>query len=145
MIMRRYEVTKEDNRLIEEAYSALEKAKEPGNFYHTVGCCLKLSDGSLYHGVNCDCIHGSCAEFVAVGNAISDGRRGSEFDTIVSAPPDGAAGLFAACGNCRQMLMGYSPQIKVILADENGEIIKTDIGELLPFALTRLKTGDLMH
>ena len=43
------------------------------------------------------------------------------------------------------MLMEYSPDIKVILADENGKIIKTDIAELLPLAWTRLPTGDLMH
>ena len=41
--------------------------------------------------------------------------------------------------------MEYSPEVKVILADEKGEIIKTDIKELLPLAWTRLPTGDLMH
>ena len=141
--MRKYEVTDEDRELIAEASQTLEKARIPGNFFHTVGCCLKAKDGTLYHGVNCDCIHGSCAEFVAVGNAISNGCH--EFDTIVSVHPDGPAGLFAPCGNCRQMLMEYSPNIKVILADENAEIIKTDIAELLPLAWTRLETGDLMH
>ena len=143
--MRTYEVTPEDKELIKEAYATLDKARVPGNFFHTVGCCLKAKDGTLYHGVNCDCIHGSCAEFVAVGNAISSGCHGDQFDTIVSVHPDGPAGLFAPCGNCRQMLMEYSPDIKVILADEKGEIIKTDIRELLPLAWTRLETGDLMH
>jgi len=141
--VRRFEVTEEDKNLIAEAYSALEKARVPGNFFHTVGCCLKAKDGTLYHGVNCDCIHGSCAEFIAVGAAVSDGCH--EFDTIVSVHPDGPAGLFSPCGNCRQMLMEYSPDIKVILADENNEIIKTTVSELLPLAWTRLPTGDLMH
>ena len=71
--MRTYEVTPDDMKLIDEAYATLDKAKVPGNFFHTVGCCLKAKNGTLYHGVNCDCIHGSCAEFIAVGNAISDG------------------------------------------------------------------------
>ena len=43
------------------------------------------------------------------------------------------------------MLMEYSPDIKVILADDNNEIIKTDIAELLPLSWKRLPTGDLMH
>ena len=79
--MRKYEVTPDDMKLIDEAYKALEKARVPGNFFHTVGCCLKAKDGTLYHGVNCDCIHGSCAEFIAVGNAKVNGCH--EFDTIV--------------------------------------------------------------
>lgn len=141
--MRKYEVTPDDLKLIDEAYAALKKAQVPGNFFHTVGCCLKAKDGTLYHGVNCDCIHGSCAEFIAVGNAKVNGCH--EFDTIVSVHPDGPCGLFSPCGNCRQMLMEYSPDIKVILADENNEIIKTDIAELLPLAWKRLPTGDLMH
>jgi|GEM_PF-300180 len=143
--IKKYEVTEDDRKQIKMAYETLAKAQTPGNFFHTVGCCLKTRDGRLYHGVNCDCIHGSCAEFITVGAAISDGVRGNEFDTIVSVHPDGPAGLFAPCGNCRQMLMEYSPDVKVILADDDGSVIKTDIKELLPLAWTRLETGDLMH
>lgn len=141
--MRTYDVTEEDRLMIKKAYDTLAKASVEGNFFHTVGCCLKTRQGNFYTGVNCDCIHGSCAEFIAVGNAVSSGEH--ELDTIVSVHPDGPAGLFSPCGNCRQMLMEYSPEVKVILADEKGEIIKTDIKELLPLAWTRLPTGDLMH
>jgi len=141
--MRKYDVTDEDMEMIKKAYATLDKAKIEGNFFHTVGCCLKTKDGQYFGGVNCDCIHGSCAEFIAVGNAISAGNH--DFDTIVSVHPDGPHGLFSPCGNCRQMLMEYSPDIKVILADDDGQIIKTDIGELLPLAWKRLPTGDLMH
>lgn len=139
----RYEVTDEDKKLIDEAYKTLERAKVEGNFFHTVGAALRTKSGEIFTGVNCDCIHGSCAEFITVGNAITAGHH--DFDTIVAVHPDGPAGLFSPCGNCRQMLMEYSPDIKVVLADENGKVIKTDIGELLPLAWTRLKTGDLMH
>lgn len=141
--MRTYEITDEDNEMIKMAYDTLAKASVEGNFFHTVGSCLKTSSGNFYTGVNCDCIHGSCAEFIAVGKAVSSGEH--DFDTIVSVHPDGPAGLFSPCGNCRQMLMEYSPSVKVILADDDGNIIKTDIGELLPLAWKRLPTGDLMH
>lgn len=141
--MRTYDVSEEDRMMIKKAYETLDRARVEGNFFHTVGCCLKTTKGNFYTGVNCDCIHGSCAEFIAVGNAISSGEH--DFDTIVSVHPDGPAGLFSPCGNCRQMLMEYSPDVKVILANEEGEIIKTDIKELLPLAWTRLPTGDLMH
>lgn len=141
--MRTYDVTNEDKDMIARAYATLDKARVEGNFFHTVGCCLKTSSGNFYTGVNCDCIHGSCAEFIAVGNAVSSGEH--DIDTIVSVHPDGPAGLFSPCGNCRQMLMEYSPDCKVILADDEENIIKTDIGELLPLAWKRLPTGDLMH
>lgn len=141
--MRTYDVNEEDRMMIKKAYETLDRARVEGNFFHTVGCCLKTTKGNFYTGVNCDCIHGSCAEFIAVGNAVSSGEH--DFDTIVSVHPDGPAGLFSPCGNCRQMLMEYSPDVKVILANEEGEIIKTDIKELLPLAWTRLPTGDLMH
>ncbi len=141
--MRTYDVTNEDKDMIARAYATLDKARVEGNFFHTVGCCLKTSSGNFYTGVNCDCIHGSCAEFIAVGNAVSSGEH--DIDTIVSVHPDGPAGLFSPCGNCRQMLMEYSPDCKVILADDEGNIIKTDIRELLPLAWKRLPTGDLMH
>lgn len=142
--MRKYEVTNDDRELITKAYETLDKAKVEGTFFHTVGCATRMSNGDIFTGVNCDCIHGSCAEFVAIGKAISEGRH--DFDTIVAVHPEGPAGLFAPCGNCRQMMMEYCPDMKVVLADENSIIIKTDIRELLPLAWTRLPNGgDLMQ
>ena len=38
------------------------------------------------------------------------------------------------CGICRQMLYEYCPDIKVIVNDENGELIKVKARDLLPFA-----------
>ena len=38
------------------------------------------------------------------------------------------------CGNCRQMLLEYCPDIKVILYDENGNLIKVSARDLPPFA-----------
>ena len=142
--MRTYEVTNEDMELIKKAYATLDKAKVEGNYYHTVGSCVRTKDGRTFEGVNCDCIHGSCAEFITIGKAISEGCH--EFGTIVAVHPEGPAGLFAPCGNCRQMMMEYCPDIKVILAGQDNKIFKTDISELLPFAWTRLKNGgDLLQ
>ncbi len=38
------------------------------------------------------------------------------------------------CGNCRQMLFEYCPDIKVIVNDEKGNLIKVKAKDLLPFA-----------
>ena len=79
--MNRYEITDDDKKLIELAYDALQKAKLPDNNFHTVGACVRTKSGKTFTGVNCDCIHGSCGEFIAIGKAISEGNH--DFDTIV--------------------------------------------------------------
>ena len=40
----------------------------------------------------------------------------------------------APCGNCRQMLIEYSPEIKVILNDYENNLVKVGIKALIPFA-----------
>lgn len=126
----RYELTNDDKILIDKALLVLRKNYDDGVYHHTVGAALRTKDGKIYCGVNCDCIHGSCAEFIAIGSAITAGER--EFDTIVAVRETAPNKLVPPCGNCRQMLFEYSPDIKVILNDENGEMIKTDIKDLLP-------------
>lgn len=88
--------------------------KKINKYYnHTVGSAIRCKNGKIYTGINCDGIHGSCAEFIAMG-----------------APND----LLPPCGNCRQMLLEYSSDIKVILNDENLNIVKVTISDLLPLA-----------
>ncbi len=116
--------------MIEKALKTLEKNFDEQVYYHTVGAALLCKNGKIYTGVNCDGIHGSCAEYITMGTAISAGER--DFDTIVAVNHKAPNGLVPPCGNCRQMLFEYSPDIKVILNDENQEIIKVSIKDLLP-------------
>lgn len=120
-------LNKNDLELIEQARAVIDK-----NFdgkYHVVGAALRCANGKVYLGVNCDGIHGSCAEFIAVGAAITAGER--EFDTICAVYGHGDDWrCVPPCGNCRQMLFEYMPEVRVIL-DENT--VKT-ARELLPFA-----------
>lgn len=105
---------------------------DDGTYYHTVGSAVRCKNGKIYRGVNCDGIHGSCAEYIAMGTAISAGER--EFDTIVAVRDKAPNNIVAPCGNCRQMLIEYSPDIKVILNDDNNKMVKVDIKDLIPFA-----------
>ena len=130
--MQFFEITKEDEKLIELALETLKKNFDDGIYNHTVGCSLKCSNGKIYSGVNCDGIHGSCAEYVTIGTAISAGER--DFDTIVAVHEHAPNKVLAPCGNCRQMMVEYCPQIKVILNDDNGKLIKVRAYELLPFS-----------
>ncbi len=130
--MERYELNDTDKKLIEIGLEVLEKNFDDGVYNHTVGCAILCKNGNIYKGVNCDGIHGSCAEYITMGIAISAGER--EFNTIVAVHEKAPNGVIAPCGNCRQMLYEYCPDIKVIVNDENGKLIKVNARDLLPFA-----------
>ena len=127
-----YEITEQDKDLIKTALKTLENNFDDGIYNHTVGAAIRCKNGKVYSGVNCDGIHGSCAEYVTIGIAISNGER--EFDTIVAVHEKHLNCVIPPCGNCRQMLFKYCPDIKVIVNDENGNLIKVRARDLLPFA-----------
>lgn len=130
--MRRYKLNSDDKKLIETALDVINKNFDDGVYNHTVGCAVRCKSGKIYKGVNCDGIHGACAEYIAIGAAVSNGER--EFDTIVAAHEKHLNGVIPPCGNCRQMLFEYCPDIKVILNDESGNLIKVKACDLLPLA-----------
>ena len=130
--MTRYPLTEQDRRLIRMGLDVLEKNFDDGVYNHTVGCALLCKNGRIYTGVNCDGIHGSCAEYITMGMAISAGER--EFDTIVAVHEKHLNCVIPPCGNCRQMLFEYCPDIRVIVNDESGSLIKVSARDLLPFA-----------
>ena len=130
--MKRYDITEKDKDLIEQALQTLSKNFEDCIYNHTGGCAVLCKNGNVYKGVNCDGIHGSCAEYITIGIAISNGER--EFDTIVAVHEKHLNCVIPPCGNCRQMLFEYCPDIKVIVNDEEGKLIKVKARDLLPFA-----------
>ena len=130
--MKKYDITNNDRNLIEIALKCLNDNFDDGVYNHTVGCALLCKNGEIYKGVNCDGIHGSCAEYITMGIAISNGER--EFDTIVAVHDKAQNCVVSPCGNCRQMLFEYCPDIKVIINDENGNLTKVTAKDLLPFA-----------
>ena len=132
--MKKYAITEKDRELINIGLQVLADNFDDGVYNHTVGCALRCKNGNVYKGVNCDGIHGSCAEYITIGIAISSGER--EFDTIVAVHEKHLNGVISPCGNCRQMLFEYCPDIKVIVNDNNGNLIKVKAKDLLPFAWT---------
>ena len=130
--MTTYEITEQDRELIQIALDVLAANFDDGVYNHTVGCAIRCKNGNVYKGVNCDGIHGSCAEYITMGIAISAGER--EFDTIVAVHEEHLNCVIPPCGNCRQMLLEYCPDIKVIVNDNAGKLIKVSASDLLPFA-----------
>lgn len=130
--MEKYELQQTDYELIEIGLQVLSENFDDRLYNHTVGCAVLCKNGNIYKGVNCDGIHGSCAEYITIGIAISAGER--EFDTIVAVHDKHHNFVIPPCGNCRQMLFEYCPEIKVILNDEYGQLIKVTARDLLPYA-----------
>ena len=130
--MTKYPLNEADEKLIPMALKVLQENFDDGVYNHTVGCALLCKNGTVYTGVNCDGIHGSCAEYITMGMAISSEQR--EFETIVAVHDKADKFVIPPCGNCRQMLFEYCPDIKVIVKVENGELVKVTARDLLPFA-----------
>lgn len=134
--MRKYPITELDKELIQKAIIVLKRNFDDGIYNHTVGSAVRCKNGKVYTGVNCDGIHGSCAEYISIGTAITTGER--DFEVIVAVHEKAHNCLVPPCGNCRQMLIKYCPDVKVILNDVNGEVVKVDIKELLPLTFTSI-------
>ncbi len=76
-------LSKEEKSLIATAKEIIKKNFDSNNWCHTVGCALQTKSGNVYSSVNVDAdMKSVCAEYIAVGMAISNGER--EFDTIVA-------------------------------------------------------------
>ncbi len=130
--MERHELLDADRDLIRQAMDVIRRNYDAVRYDHTVGCGIRCADGQVFLGVNCDGIHGSCAEYVTMGMAVSAGARA--FDTIVAVHEGHPNGIIPPCGNCRQMLYEYCPDILVIVNDEDGRPVKVRARDLLPFA-----------
>ena len=117
-----------DYELIEAAKKAIRDNYDSIRWWHTVGTAVRTKSGKIYVGVNCDSVsHGSCAEVIAIGSAITAGER--EFDTVVAVLGGENEKILPPCGNCRQMMYSYDKSINVIVSEDT----KVNVLELLPY------------
>lgn len=123
-------LNKNDFELIEKAKEVIRKNYDGIEFNHTVGSALRCKDGNIYLGINVYSVHGACAEQVALGKAITDGKR--EFDTIVAINGENDE-VMSPCGNCRQIFLDYMPDHFVIVKTNEG-LKKVKASELIPYS-----------
>ena len=117
--------------LIEIARNARKWAYVPYSHYQ-VGAAVLTDSGRIYDGVNIENAAYPvtvCAERTAIFKAVSNGEK--DFQAIAVVTKDGGA----PCGSCRQVMAEFSPEMLVILADENGKIkSESTLSALLPGA-----------
>ena len=128
--------------LIAAAREAARQAYAPYSGFH-VGAALGFGDGAVVTGANAEnASYGLtlCAETVAVGKALTEGRRGGLVAVAVIGGKAGAVGAgepVTPCGRCRQMLnelaaLGGSDPV-VWCAGEHA-VLEYKLSELLPRA-----------
>ncbi|NGX40797.1 MAG: Cytidine deaminase [Candidatus Anoxychlamydiales bacterium] len=125
-------------RLILEAQRARTFAYAPYSEFH-VGAAILTKDGYIYSAANFEnAAYGNtiCAERCAIAKAISSENRGVSFQQnadIVAIAIVIRGGGGSPCGNCRQALNEFNPDMLVIMSDIDAEnIIEKHLYELLP-------------
>ncbi len=117
--------------LIRTASQARQWAYVPYSRY-AVGAALLSASGRIYDGVNIENAAYPvtvCAERVAIFKAVSNGER--NFQAIAVVTKNGGM----PCGSCRQVMAEFSPEMTVIVADENENVVsESTLAALLPGA-----------
>ncbi len=112
------------------ALAMREKAYCPYSHF-AVGAALECADGTVFTGCNIENAAYSptlCAERVAVGKAVSAGRR----DFVRIAVAGSSTAPCAPCGVCRQVLSEFAPELEVICLGSEGAERTLTLRELLP-------------
>lgn len=126
-------------QLINEACKARHNAYAPYSNFQ-VGAALLTADGQVYQGANIEnSSYGLtvCAERNAVFKAVYDGKR----DFIAIAVCGSGTGYAYPCGACLQVLAEFSPQIRVIVSNENSDFREYELKDLLPQIFSLSNTG----
>ena len=129
-----HEVTQPDLALLAFAREAQERAYAPYSGFH-VGAAI-FADGDIYQGVNVEnAAYGStvCAERMAAGAAVLAGAR--DFDAIAVVGDSDTPTV--PCGNCRQFLAEFNPDMRVIMGGRCDEVRVSTLNELMPEAFVR--------
>lgn len=97
-----------------------------------VGAAIRSASGKIYSGCNVENVaypEGTCAEAGAIASMIAAGEKEIAEILVVA----GGASKVSPCGGCRQKISEFaSSNVKVIMADLDGDLEEVTIGDLLP-------------
>lgn len=117
----------------------IEKAREAKKFAYVphsnfpVGAALLTEDGHIFTGCNVESASfgaTNCAERVAIQKAVSEGYKSFTHLAVV-----GQEDYTFPCGICRQVIMEFGPEAKIIVAGKDNYIVY-EAEDLLPHAFT---------
>lgn len=122
-----------DNELVKMAHNAKENAM-PNWTKFRVGAAILTKSGKVFAGCNVESpsdIEGICAERNAIFKAISEEGK-FEIDTIAVASD--IDDFIYPCGRCRQQILEFGRNAKILVSTNKGEFKAHTISELLPYA-----------
>ena len=119
--------------LLEIAEKAREHSYSPySNF--KVGAALLTKSGKVFTGCNVECASFSgtnCAERTAIFKAISEGYKDIEAIAIASTNSEKNEATYP-CAICRQVIIEFGPDIRIITGYSKGDMQEHTIAELVP-------------
>lgn len=136
--METFLITNEDKQLIELAKAVITESYQYGR--HHIAAALRTADGTVFTALHLDATvrrAAICAEAAVLSRAISEGA--DKLDTIVAVrhprpdEEDQTPMVVSPCGICRELLVEYGNELKVIVPDSDGTLRKCNILELLPY------------
>ena len=134
-------LTDRDHELIAAARAVLAKHYRP--FWHMVSAAIRGRDGRIWTGIHLGATVGRmqiCAEPIALGRAILEGDGTIETAVAIRHPKaeeaDQSLAVVSPCGACREMIMDYDPDARVIVPSLLAPI-KLPVRALLPLPYRR--------
>lgn len=120
--------------IFDAALNAQRNAYAPYSKYK-VGAAVVSPLGEVFAGCNVEnevYPLGQCAERVAIQNMVAHGE--TRFEALIVVTENGSS----PCGACRQVMAEFAaPKTVVYIANQDGIIRETTVGELLPDPFTR--------
>ena len=129
-----HNLTAPDLALLAFAREMKEKSYAPYSEFR-VGAAI-FANGDIFQGCNVEnAAYGStmCAEAAALAAAIAAGAHDLEAVAVVG----DSESPTVPCGNCRQMLAEFNPEMRVIMGGCTDEVMVMTLEELLPEAFVR--------
>ena len=115
--------------LVTAASAVMRYAYAPYSNY-PVGAALLTTNGTIFTGCNVENAaypSGICAERTALVKAVSEGFR--QFEALAVVTRNGGF----PCGQCRQMLYEFAPDLRVMIAEPDGRVLhEARLRDLLP-------------
>ncbi|WP_316525100.1 cytidine deaminase family protein [Kitasatospora brasiliensis] len=118
-----------DEELVKAAKEVARRYARGDN--HTVAAAGRNADGRIVTALNAyHFTGGPCAELVLIGAAAGQGA----YDlTTVVAVRDRERGVIPPCGRCRQVMLDYFPELRIIVG-KGAELRAVPVLDLLPGA-----------
>lgn len=119
-------VTQAERELIDSVVATNEERFDDEFFdgAHIVAAGVRTADGAVYQGVSLPASIGRasvCAEPVAIGSAIADGHSHDDIESCVAVAypmshhEEDESRTIPPCGVCREMLLDYNEEMRVIV------------------------------